>query len=166
MLATSCQNTFHSANSHLSTVTCHPSPMCYCCLTQSPLCPPFLLRPYPQTTISFEIYRLSVCLMTLNLHPRPITAYAVLHSDDCYFGIRGVVKSRLNTSLSYHTIPASVSIVEWVQIRSRVIEILDNPCSSTLWLVYFLFYFLIYFLPTHLLSVLILLSMQTFFSGI
>lgn len=86
---------------------------------------------------------LSVCLLTLNLHPSLTTTYAALHSDDCYFGIMsictalnwGAVKSHLNTALSYHAILASVSIVEWVQIRCTAMDMLDNHCSFTSWLV-------------------------------
>lgn len=101
---------------------------------------------------------LSVCLTTLNLHPRPTTAYAALHSDDCYFGIMsictvlnwGAVKSRLNTALSCHAILAGVSVAERVQIWSRAMEMSDTRCSLTSWLVSFFFFFnvLILFLPT------------------
>lgn len=88
---------------------------------------------------------LSVCLMTLNLKPRPTTTYAALHSNDCYFGIMSIctvlnweaAKSRLNTVLSYHAILANVSIAEWAQIWSRVMEMSDNWCSLTSWLVPF-----------------------------
>ena len=77
---------------------------------------------------------LSVCLTTLNLHPRPTIANAALHSDDCYFGIMsictvlnwGPVKSRLNTALSYRAILACVSIAEWVQIWSMAMS--DSRC--------------------------------------
>lgn len=83
--------------------------------------------------------------MTLNLHPRPTTTYASLHSDDCYFGITsictvlnwGAVKSRLNTALSYHASLASVRKAAWVQIWSREMEMLDKQCFATSCLISF-----------------------------
>lgn len=69
-------------------------------------------------------------LITSNLHPRPTTTYAEMHSSGCYFGItsicsvlnRAAVKSRLNTAPSYRAILARVSVAVRVQIWCRARE--------------------------------------------
>ncbi len=138
--------------------------MCYCCLTQlapprqpsdeNPLQETWQIRP---TCNRKEGVSISVWLTTLNLHPRPTTAYAAMHSDDCYFGIMsictvlnwGAVKSRLNTALSYHAILASVSIAKWVQIWCRAMEMSHDPWYLTSWLqVLFCFLFRLFTCPS------------------
>lgn len=129
---------------------CHPPP-----LTQT-LRIQYTMTMWQTTPIcNRKIGRsLSVCLVTLNLHPRPTTTYVALHSDDCYFGIMSIctvlnwsaVKSRLNTVLSYHAILANVSLAECVQIWSRVMEMSGGQCSLFSRLVSLRFSIL--FLPT------------------
>lgn len=151
---------FASASTDLSTHMPQPTPTVLW-LSHSPPSTQTLRIQYTTTmwpttpTCNRKIRRsLSVCLVTLNLHPRPTTTYAALHSDNCYFGIMSIctvlnwsaVKSRLNTVLSYHAILANVSLAECVQIWSRVMEMSDGQYSLFSRLVSLRFSIL--FLPT------------------